>query len=153
VPELDRAPVLDWVTAYQPSLLAWVGGPMRDIEDDERVRSTLTDLGRSLEAVEAGLGLPAAMSSADAPRDFRAVLAQLGPARLLRLVCWLAAEGSPERAAVLHLLFAGLHPDAAALRAALEVLHRRELLTRLFSETRLQQLIVATRTATEGAFA
>ena len=153
MPELDRHSVLDWIEACQPGLLSGNAGALRPIEEDEEVRSSLETLGRALDVAEACQGMSAAMGRGEAPRDFRAVMAQLGPARLLRLVCWLAAEGSPERAGVLHLLFGGPHPDAAALRDALEVLHRRELLTRLFSELRLQQLLVATKTSTEGVFA
>lgn len=152
MPELDRTPVLDWVHACQPGLLAWTAEPVRAIEDDEDVRLTLVELGRSLDAPAfEGDGLVAAMSGTDAPRDLRTVLLQIGPARLLRLVCWLAAEGSPERTRVLHLLFDGTHPDAAALRSALDVLNKRELLARIFSEERLRQLLAATKTATEGA--
>ena len=152
MPELDRTPVMDWVAACQPGLLAWTDEPVRVIEDDGAVRLALTELGRSLDAIALGNdGLQAAMSGTEAPRDLRTILAQLGPARLLRTVCWLAAEGSPERAAVLHLLLNGPHPDAAALRSALDVLNRRELLARIFSEERLQQLLAATKTATEGA--
>ena len=152
MPELDRTPVMDWVAACQPGLLAWTHEPVRAIEDDEAVRLALVELGLSLDApVFEGGGLQAAMSGTDAPRDLRTVLAQLGPARLLRMVCWLAAVGSPERAAVLHLLLDGPHPDATALRSALDVLNRRELLARIFSEERLQQLLAATKTATEGA--
>ena len=143
---------MDWVAACQPGLLAWTREPVRAIEDDEAVHLTLTELGQSLDDPAFGSGgLLAAMSGTEAPRDLRTILAQLGPARLLRLVCWLAAEGSPERAAVLHLLLDGPHPDAAALRSALDVLNRRELLARIFSEERLQQLLAATKAATEGA--
>ena len=152
MPELDRTPVMDWVAACQPGLLAWTPEPMRNIEDDEAVRLALVELGLSLDApVFEGDGLQAATSGTDAPRDLRTVLTQLGPARLLRLVCWLASEGSTARAAVLHLLLDGPHPDATALRSALDVLNRRELLARIFSEERLQQLLAATKTATEGA--
>lgn len=152
MPELDHTPVMDWVAACQPGLLAWTREAVRAIEDDEAVHLALVELGLSLDAsVFEGGGLQAAMSGTDVPRDLRTVLAQLGPARLSRMACWLAAEGSPERAAVLHLLLGGPHPDATALRSALDVLNRRELLARIFSEERLRQLLAATKTATEGA--
>lgn len=152
MPELDRTPVMDWVAACQPGLLAWTREPVRAIEDDEAVHLALVELGLGLDApMLDGGGLQAAMSGTDAPRDLRTILAQLGPARLLRMVCWLAAEGSPERATVLRLLLDGPHPDATALRSALDVLNRRELLARIFSEERLQQLLAATKTATGGA--
>ena len=52
MPELDRTPVLDWVHACQPGLLAWTPEPVRAIEDDEAVRLTLVELRRIAVLVE-----------------------------------------------------------------------------------------------------
>lgn len=152
MPDLNRIPVMDWVAACAPGLFTWCAEPVRAIEDQEDVRVALADLGSNLDApCFEGDGLRVAMDGTDATRDLRTVLTQLGPARLLRLLRWLGTEGGPERAAVLQMLLEGSHPDAMAVRAALEALNRRELLDRIFDKERLQQLLVATKTAHEGA--
>lgn len=151
MPDLDRPPVLDWVAACAPELIAWCSEPVRAIEDEEGVRLALVALGQvfDLPALQDD-GLRAVIGAGDAGRDLHAVLLQLGPARLMRLLRWLGAEGGPERAGILEDLLDGTHGSAQGLRTALAALHRRELLDRIFDEDRLQLLLAATNAAREG---
>lgn len=75
MPDLNRVPVLDWVTACMPGIAArWVE-PVRAIEDDDDVRLCLAELGRILDGptFEAG-GLHVVVGASDVARDMRAVL-------------------------------------------------------------------------------
>ena len=72
--------------------------------------------------------------------DFRAVLAQLGAARLLRLLHWLAESDEPRRIAV---LISGDDATGAALRAAIAAVTRPALLRRIFAAERIAALDAA----------
>ena len=144
MPDLDRVPVLDWVSACAPEVTTWCPAPVRSIEEDREILAALVDLGHALD-------IPRQLfEHGNAAGDLHAVLLQLGPARLLRLLGWLGNEGDEERAAVLAALLGGVHGDAVHLKAIFQALHRRELLGRIFDETRLQLLLAATRTTHEG---
>lgn len=152
MPDLDRTPVMDWVAACTPNLLDWCAEPVRAIEDEQDIRPALVDLGNGLDAPAfEGGGLGAALEGTDIARDLQTALTQLGPARLIRLFRWLGLEGGTERAKILHLLLDARHPDAHALRTALDALNKRELLSRIFDNDRLAELLAATNAAPKGA--
>ena len=83
----------------------------------------------------------------------RAILIQLGTARLLRLIRWLSLEAGPDGERVLAALLAGAHGDAEPIHGTLQALHRLALLARIFDEARLRSLLVAAKDAHQEAYA
>ena len=146
MPDLSKTTVTTWLQDRAPAVATLWGGAIRSLEDDGEVRTALATLGHALDtslnrdavALSTQLQEPALQGS------FRAVLAQLGPARLLRLLHWLTFAGLPAGDKVVE----GLMQDepsgvGAMLRAAVLELHRQELLARIFSRDRLRNLLSA----------
>ncbi|HME25222.1 MAG TPA: hypothetical protein VKI44_28495 [Acetobacteraceae bacterium] len=119
--------------------------PIRPIEQTEADR--LAGLGQSLHAaIAAGAdALRHALCTGPLRGDFRSVLAQLGAARLLRVLHWLGEELTDHEPALA--LIADDCPDAAALRAAIDNLVRQATLARLLDRSRIDALVAAVATA------
>ena len=123
-------------------------------EDEVALRDAAARLDAALG--EAQVRDPALLSSVlrgDPVRDdLRAILARLDPERVLPLLHRLAAPDLPERREVLDGLLAG-DPSGLgqALRATLQVLHRRALLARIFHPDRVQALRRACRPSVQEA--
>ncbi|MDT8278690.1 hypothetical protein RQ734_21775 [Roseomonas mucosa] len=146
MPDLSKSTVTSWLQEREPAVATLWDGAVRPVEDDPDVRAALAELG---EALDQSLNRDARQLSAvlrDEPvqDSLRQVLAQLGPARLLRVLHWLSFAGLPEGGAVLKDLLQN-DPTGAGqvLRAAVEKLHRQELLARIFSRGRLEVLLAA----------
>ncbi|GAV35520.1 hypothetical protein ROTAS13_03197 [Roseomonas sp. TAS13] len=146
MPDLSKSTVTSWLQEREPAVATLWNGAVRPVEDDPDVRAALAELG---EALDHSLNRDARQLSAvlrDRPvqDSLRRVLAQLGTARLLRLLHWLSFAGLPEGGAVLRGL---LQDDPSGtgqiLRAAVEEMHRQELLARIFSRGRLEVLLAA----------
>jgi len=75
------------------------------------------------------------------------VLAQLGAARLLRVLHWLRQELADHELALA--LIADDHRDAAAIRSAIDNLVRQATLAHLFDRSRIAALAAAVTTATQ----
>ena len=151
MPDLERHAVMDWIAVCEPAIAHSCAIPIRAVEDKEEIHTALVALGRALDhEAMSGARLSACLKTGEPGKDLQAVLTQLGPARLLRLLRWLGAEGDPDRAEALRALLDGAYGPAAALRAAFQALHRQELLKRIFEEPRLTLLLAATKTAREG---
>ena len=150
MPDLERHAVMDWIAVCAPAIAHSCAIPIRAVEEKEKIHTALVELGRALdhEAIS-GARLSACLQTGEPGKDLQAVLTQLGPARLLRLLRWLDAD--PNRTGVLRALLDGSYGSAAALQAAFQALHRQELLGRIFEEPRLALLLAATKTAREGA--
>lgn len=152
MPDLERSSVLDWLRQTEPRIAARVASPIRSIEDAQEVRALLMDLGLALDAGSpdrVGRGL-----AKDDARVAREIIAQLGVARMLRLLEWIDGATAPEAAAILRIAL--LQDDTSeagrALRSTLDVLHRQDLLARIFAPDRLEALIGAsTEPAKEAA--
>ena len=152
MPDLDRRAVMDWIAVCEPAVAQSCAAPIRAVEDADEIHAALVALGQALDhPAMSGARLAACLQAGEPGKDLQAVLTQLGPARLLRLLRWLGAEGDPDRAEALRALLDGAYGPAAALRAAFQALHRQELLNRIFEEPRLTLLLAATKTAREGA--
>ena len=97
----------------------------------------LAGLGQSLDAAVAADADALRRALCDGPlrSDFRSVLAQLGAARLLRVLHWLGEELADHEPALA--LIADDCPDAAALRSAIDNLVRQATLARLFDRSRI----------------
>ena len=154
MPDLSKATVIAWLDD-QDSAMANLWGPaIRPIEDDADVRSALSELGQALNGSlnKDPRRLSATLQDTLTQTGLRRVLAQLGPARLLRLLHWLSAAGLPEAEKVVG----GLLQDEPSgvgqmLRSAIQEMHRKELLARLFSRGRLETLLAACQWQREAA--
>ncbi|MDT8350998.1 hypothetical protein RQ769_14475 [Roseomonas mucosa] len=114
----------------------------RPLEDTPEVRALLSDLGRVLEATS-----PERVGGSIGEDDgatAREVLAQLGVARMLRLVEWLDGVAGGAAGDVQALLLRSDTTEAGRfIRTVLDALHRQELLARIFAPERLQALLSA----------
>ena len=146
MPYLEDHAVTDWLTELRPVVDAQEWPPaIRPLEMETGHPEQLVALGRALDDLEddhiAELGRMIRMSAfAD---DLRALLAQLGAARLLRILHWLPERGIPECNLVIAALVEGVSPEARALRAALAALTRRAILRRIFDPERIALLTAA----------
>jgi hypothetical protein len=150
MPDLERHAVMDWVTVCEPAIAYGCAAPIRAVEDEDDIHVALMALGDALDRHAAsGAGLLVCLRVGETGRDMQAVLTQLGPARLLRLLHWLSSNGEPDRAEVLRTLLGDTYGSAAVLRATLQTLHRQALLARIFDEPRLRALLAACMAARE----
>ncbi|BFL66190.1 type IVB secretion system protein IcmW [Roseomonas mucosa] len=140
MPDLERDGVLEWVRRAEPAVAAMVAGLILPVEDDPAVLPLLTAFGQHLDKDAGGGGSLAGLFT-DEGLHLREAMAQLGVARLLRLLAWFdeAPVGRfhpwPEA-----LLRDETTEAGACLRAMLAALHRQTLLERLFAPARLQLL-------------
>ncbi|USQ74273.1 hypothetical protein NF552_24155 (plasmid) [Roseomonas mucosa] len=146
MPDLSKATVTSWLQDREPLVAARWKGAVRPVEEEPEVRASLAELGDTLDqsfnydADE----LSVALREEPVQDNFRRVLVQLGPARLLRLLHWLSFSGLPGGGQVLGgLLRDDPSGSGQALRGFVEELHRQELLARIFSRGRLQALLAA----------
>ncbi len=154
MPDLSKATVIAWLDDQDSAMANLWGGAIRPIEDDAEVRSALSELGQALDGSvnKDARRLSATLQDTLTQTGLRRVLAQLGPARLLRLLHWLSAAGLPEAEKVVG----GLLQDEPSgigqmLRSAIQEMHRKELLARLFSRGRLETLRAACQCQREAA--
>ena len=154
MPDLSKATVLAWLDDQDSAMANLCGGAIRPIENDADVRSALSELGQTLDRWlnNDARRLSATLQETLTQTGLRRVLAQLGPARLLRLLHWLSAAGLPEAEKVVG----GLLQDEPSgigqmLRSAIQEMHRKELLARLFSRGRLETLMAACQCQREAA--
>lgn len=146
MPDLSKATVTSWLQQREPTVATSWKGAVRPVEEEPDVRASLVELGDALDRSlnRNAEGLSAALREEPVQENLRRVLAQLGPARLLRLLHWLSFAGLPKGGQILSNLLRD-DPSGAgqALRAFIEELHRQELLARIFSRGRLEALLAA----------
>ena len=140
MPDLERHAVLDWLRLAEPATTALGTGLVRPIEVTEAVEPLLVGLGQRLDSYPDPSSAASLLAAGDlAP--LREVLAQLGIARLLRLLTWLDAAGTTPEGGLPDALLRDDSTEAGlALRATLATLHRQTLLDRLFAPERLEHL-------------
>lgn len=143
MPDLERSSVLDWLHRTEPRIAACVASPVRGIEDAPEVRALLMELGTAVDTgspEKVGRGL-----AEDGGLTMREVVAQLGVARMLRLIEWLDSAEAVEAAGALRVAL--LRDDTTEagrlLRSTFDALHRQDLLARIFAPERLRALIGA----------
>lgn len=150
MPNLDRFSVTEWLTSAHPIPALAAHPPIRAVEDHPAVEQSLTELGAALDTLAAAnvKELAAALRTDPTQAEMRSILAQLGAARLLRILHWLAEIELPEARAVLSaLLEAGEDSAGAALRSAVEALIRSARLAQIFDPKRIAELAAACETA------
>src|SRR5207253_5144759 len=116
--------------------------PVRAVETESDNPERLQVLGSLLEQLaERDLrDFSTALREAPLRDDLRAVMVQLGAARLMRLLHWLAEIDLPGCDAVISALAGGDDTTGHALRAAIAAVTRRALLRRIFAPDRLAAL-------------
>jgi hypothetical protein len=153
MPNLEQYAVTEWLTALRPAAATgeWPP-PIRAIEAEADNSERLQTLGSILDQLPQGelQILSGAMTKAPLRDDLRAVVAQLGAARLMRLLHWLAEIDLPDCHAAISALVGGDDGNGAALRATIVAVTRRALLRRIFAPDRIAALHAACETALEG---
>ena len=150
MPELDRPTVSNWLVSAHPCLPFAAHPPVRAIEDHSAVEKSLAALGQALEttAGEHLRELSLTLRADPMRAEMQAILAQLGAARMLRILHWLAENDLPDGRIVLSEL---LREDGdrvgAALRSAVHSLTRRARLAQIFDPRRIAQLTAACESA------
>ncbi|GLR66572.1 hypothetical protein GCM10010909_12520 [Acidocella aquatica] len=148
--DFTEADVAAWFTPIRPPTRQNNWPPaIRALERGPNVAPLLHELG----AVLSELGtqdpsiLPKVLLGDPVPHDLQTVAAQLGAARLLRLVDWLSATlpGAPQ---LLAQLSQGRTANAQAINSALRALTARDTLTRMFSPDRVAWLQSCAEAAT-----
>jgi len=147
MPDLERQSSIAWLHAVEPEVSSRLGVPVRPIEDLPEIRPLLVALGRALDQPDAHIpgGLAIGLATGDTVEILREVLAQLGPARLLRVLAWLDTAPLAQGEEVLNALVQDNHSEAGrAIQGILHALHRQALLARIFHPDRLAMLQAAT---------
>ena len=140
MPNFEEGPVTDWLKEIRPVPFAQDWPPaVRPIETVGDALQLLTLLGALLDEICAAdpSALSEALRSDPLRRCLQTVLAQLGAARALRLVDWLAEQEVPETYLIVAGLTAGDHAEAQALRHTITHVLRRSTLRRTFAPDRL----------------
>ena len=148
MPELDEPSVTAWLRQAVPTLdgSGWPP-PIRPIEQGANIQKCMTALGRLLDAAADADDVRRAACGGPLRGDLRSILAQVGAARLLRLIHWLG-QGLADAEALLAFL-ADEHPEAEAIRSALDALVRQATLDRLFDPARIDALAAAVAAASD----
>ena len=153
MPNLEQYAVTKWLTALRPAaaMSEWPP-PIRAIETETDNSERLQALGSIFDELipEELRHLSTALKEPPFRDDLRAVMAQLGAARLMRLLNWLAEIDLPGCHAVISALVGGDDATGHALRAAIAAVTRRALLRRIFAPDRIAALHAACETAFEG---
>jgi hypothetical protein len=152
MPNLEQYAVTAWLTAVRPAAVTEWPPPIRAIETEADNAERLQALGSILDGLipEEVRDLSTALRQAPLRDDLRAIMAQLGAARLMRLLHWLAEIDLPDCPAVISALVGADDGNGDALRAAITAVTRRALLRRIFAPDRIAALHAACETALEG---
>jgi hypothetical protein len=152
MPNLRTPDVQDWLVALHGSLGPgdWPP-PIRAIEARDGHPQLLADLGVALDAAaNQDASAVAALFLDDlAAKELRPVLAQLGAARLLRILHWALEHELPDSHGIIPRLLTGDDAETRALLAALCALTRRIILHRIFLPQRIAALEAACAQAQE----
>ncbi|MBN9563410.1 MAG: hypothetical protein J0H14_22195 [Alphaproteobacteria bacterium] len=155
MPNLDTIAAQDWLRALHPGHVPpdWPP-PIRAIEEPAVHARALVDLGDDLDqlASRADGSLHARLADPATLDELRTLLCQMGAARLLALMHFLAENAEPGSAPLPVVLSRAETAEALALRSALRALSRRFTLQRMFSPERLSALRTAIADANKEAF-
>jgi hypothetical protein len=154
MPDLEHRAVTDWLTELRPAVAGQEWPPaVRPLEMEVGHPEELVALGRALDDLGEDhiAELARALRVSPFRDDVRVVLAQLGAARLLRILHWLPEQGIPDCNLVIAALIEGVSPEACALRAGLAALSRRAILRRIFDPERIALLTAACTPALKEA--
>jgi hypothetical protein len=152
MPNLEQHTVTESLTELRPPASREWPPAVRAVETEADNPERLKAFGSLLDQLAKGdlQDFAAALREAPLRDDLRAILAQLGAARLMRLLHWLAEIDLPGCDAVISTLVGGDDANGHALRAAIAAVTRRALLRRIFAPDRVAALYAACQTALEG---
>ena len=152
MPNLEQHTVTEWLTELRPAASREWPPPVRAVETEADNPERLKAFGSLLDQLAKGdlQDFSAALREAPLRDDLRAILAQLGAARLMRLLHWFAEIDLPSCDAVISTLVGGDDANGRALRAAIAAVTRRALLRRIFAPDRIAALLTACEAALEG---
>jgi hypothetical protein len=143
MPDLEQNAVTAWLTVLRPdpTAPAWPP-PIRAIETQEDVPDRLAVLGATFDAAAQRdpQAVAAALRNAPLRDEMAALLAQLGAARVLRLLHWLSETNLPDCHAVISGLLQGDSRSGVALRATVAAVTRPAILRRIFAPDRIAAL-------------
>jgi hypothetical protein len=154
MPNLEQTAVTAWLTELRPdaALSEWPPA-IRPVETQAALPERLVALGAALD--DLAKADPRALTDAlcrGPLRDaMRAVLAQLGAARTLRLLHWLAEADLPDCHAVIAALVEQDGPEARSIRAAVAAVTQKATVRRIFAPERIAALANACNTIKEVA--
>ena len=153
MPDLERRAVIAWLAEVRPDTAGHDWPPaIRSVETSLDALDRLALIGRLLDSVpDDALPELAALLQGQALDSMRAIMAQLGAARALRIVHWLGERDLPNSHLVLAALIEGDDADCNALRATLAAVTRRAVVQRLFSAERIAALEAACEVAFKEA--
>jgi hypothetical protein len=150
--DFTEADVVAWFTPIRPPTRQNNWPPaIRAIERGRSVEPLLHELGTVLSELgtQDSSILPKALKNAPVQHDLQTVMAQLGAARLLRLVDWFSATlpGAPQ---LLAQLSQGRTANAQAINSSLRALTARDTLNRMFGPDRVAALQSCAEAATNS---
>jgi hypothetical protein len=140
--DLTEAGVVAWFTQVSPLCPNNIWPPAtRSIERDSAVQPLLDELGFVLSEVyaDAPQALQHIFDEEAARCDLQIVLAQLGAARLLRIIDWFATLQPDGELKVLQ-LSGGETAEGKALASSIRTLTARATITRMFGPYRVAEL-------------
>ncbi|MDN3563087.1 hypothetical protein ACFQY5_39890 [Paeniroseomonas aquatica] len=143
MPSLSLPDVTAWVRAVEPSEADRLCRPAA-VDADPESLALLQEFGLALDTA-AGEHLDTAFEAVPSLALLRKALEQIGPARRVRLIDWIAVSLPRGEALIAALL--GDEQDSGFLRAEMVALHRRAVLARIFGADRVKQLLEACRSA------
>jgi hypothetical protein len=152
MPNFEQRAVTDWLGELRPDDQASWPPAIRPIEMVGQSPERLVALGQALDQL-APTDLPslrAALSDDCLVAELRSVMAQLGAARTLRLLHWLAEMDVPNCAEIIASLTQGQDAGARALRAMIEAVTRAAMVRRMFAPDRVAALEHACLTIKEN---
>ena len=144
MPDFSPGALKSWLTRREPDLSSRLPEALQRLQADPCVEAALLAFGLALDETRRNSpnGLFELLNRDPGRTAFRAVLEQLGDARMVLLLDWLAAPNHPKRH---RLLTALLIPDtgdpAPLILATLRDLHRHALILRMFGEERIHALL------------
>ncbi len=152
MPNLEQLAVTAWLMDFRLNSPAQGWPPaVRPIETKPPVSAQLTSLGVALDAIAQKDLQTLAARLLDNPLrdDLMCVMAQLGAARALRLLHWMAEVELPECHRVISALMQNEGADAKSLRAAVDAVTRQATVNRMFAPARITALELACNTLKE----
>ncbi len=147
MPDLSAEAVNTWLNHTDPNPISELPDALRRAELEPSVETALVALGIALDDAEARgpRHLSKRLQTDPARTTFQSVLAQLGSARLLRLLDWLSEPGKSARHSLLTALFTPDASDASqAVQSSIQFLNRRSLIDRMTGSERMDTLVTCT---------
>jgi hypothetical protein len=154
MPNLEHTAVTAWLTELRPDAASSEWPPaIRPVETQALLPDHLAALGVALDdlAKTDPRVLRDALCRSPLRDEVRAVLAQLGAARTLRLLHWLAEVDLPDCHAVIGALVEEDGAEARCIRAAVAAVTQKATVRRIFAPERIAALAIACNTLKEGA--